>query len=412
MENLSSALKWLIIKKEEKFLFFFSLFLFLFIYGGMFLRMGVSYDETIDAYGDATGTYVAAGRWGIALYRTLMGKGCMPWAYGMVSACAISLAIIYQIRLFEISCKAIRYIYVMASLGCTQFLYMLPYSFQADCVAVSLLLATIACGILYHLPRTRISLLVTVLLFTLAISTYQTVAVYAAVLLLACHLTFLEKRPDKTYARNLVLSFLPLLVGIGLWYLLSRISLLLPWVNINDIHYMRAVQADIVGWDVLLSEYNRGSCGKLFWYIMAMPRTLLGFTYPGGWVYATALAPLAFLIFKERRKGRISLHFVRLFSLLLIWVSPCALTLIMGMSHPSVRAELSQPLALAFLWTYALRNHPSCRCLLYVLLACFAFISIRASYDVSHYAWNERLKEVDTESLKQYIQEKRSVTPL
>ncbi len=404
--------KWLIFSEDEKSFFIFCFFLFLFIYGGMFLRMGIHYDEMIDSYGEATGTFVAAGRWGLALYRNLTGKGCMPWAYGMISACAISLAVLYQVRLFDITDKTIRCIYAMASIGCIQFLYQLPYSFQADAVAISLLLATIGCAACHYSPQGRMRTVVSSLLFTFAISTYQTVAVYAGVILLACHLVSLEKHGQTAFIKDGLHLFLPLLYGILIWYILSRCSLLLPWVTMGDIHYMNAVQGVTVGWNAILPEVSQGSYYRLFWYIMATPRTLLGLTYPGGWIYATALIPLVGLLYDVWKGEKRSSRIFQAAALIVIWLSPCALTLILGMSHPSTRAELSQPLALAFLWTYFLRHRSITRKWRCALLVFFAFISVKACYYVSHYAWNERLEEEASESLKQYVQQhKRTASP-
>ena len=48
--------------------------LFMFVYGAMMPRFGYHWDETLDFSGGGMSTYFANGRWGLALWKHLLGK--------------------------------------------------------------------------------------------------------------------------------------------------------------------------------------------------------------------------------------------------------------------------------------------------------------------------------------------------
>ena len=125
------------------FAFFYALYFF--IYASFFssCELGMQQDELYDYNHRAAGMYVAAGRWGLALYRSL------TWGYS--GAVCMLLSGLYLCCSFFVQRRALRMtnrysflLYGVISLGTVQFVHHLRFNMQADAVALSVLLASVA----------------------------------------------------------------------------------------------------------------------------------------------------------------------------------------------------------------------------------------------------------------------------
>lgn len=378
--------------------FVFYFVLFLVVYSSMFMRLGLHWDELLDRYGGANGTYVAAGRWGLALFRSILGKGAMPWFYGLVAAGSIAVALVLQVRMFRFETSLLRVLYGALYISCTQFLYQLRYSYQGDAVAFGILCATVGMYILSTSNFNRSRAMVAVLLFIASIAMYQSLGVY----IVALGLCWLLIREDDSYLlKRAVFLFLCLSIASIVWLGISKIAISIGCANCSDVCYTSAVQDGLVGWKAMLEEAHKGNYYIMKWYLLLIPRVVLGTTYAGAWLYATVLVPFLVLSWKSLRRGRI--FYFRMFALTVLWLSPCATSLIMGWACPQVRAELATPLCLAFLWIFYLRDYRLVgrRAIFSLLLA--LFVLVRAGYTVSSYAWRERIETIRTHHVENTI---------
>lgn len=376
--------------------------LFIVVYGAMFMRLGLHWDEMYDRYGDMNGTYVAAGRWGLALFRTIMGKGSMPWTYGLVAAGSISAALVLQTRMFRLDDGFLRIMYGGLYVSCTQFLFQLRYSYQGDAIAFGILCATIGMYILSTYDFNRVRSVWVILLFTVAIAMYQSIGVYIVALGLACFLAI------SYFVKKILAFFLCLSLSMFVWWGISKMAINFGFAGDMDICAVSCVRNDLIGWKEMLKQAGEGNYYIMKWYFLVTPRILLGTTYPGAWLYATVFVPMSILVWKILFLK--SNCYPRLFVLFALWISPCATSLVMGWACPQTRAELANPLALAFLWILCLRDFKFSAKGAIISLLLTLFVLVRASYTVSSFAWNERLETIRAQLIERTIE--KDVFPL
>ena len=72
------------------------------VYGYIILRFGLNQDEILDFRGEASDSYLAAGRWGIVLYKDFFVSGCSPYIAGIVSGIYLAIAFVVQTRLLRL----------------------------------------------------------------------------------------------------------------------------------------------------------------------------------------------------------------------------------------------------------------------------------------------------------------------
>lgn len=358
------------------------------VYGSISMRAGLLWDEMLDAEGGATGQYVAAGRWGLALYRHVFGVGVFPLVASLLAGAYIAAALVWQIRLLKLESRLHRLFYGGIYLACIQWAYQLEFSHQCDAVALGLLGATAA---VWAMGRRRWLLAVVVL--ALALGMYQTVGLYALCLMLAVWLA------GDGALRAPMWGGLACLAGAFVLSMgVARLAFLLPWVSAEEIATQRAYQADMSRWSYFPSDASLGEQAEFVWYygsrfFKMTCRNMLGLAYAGQWVYATALVPLGCLLAGVWRGGLSRKSVWHGVGFLLLWALPfCPILLLFTDQGP--RVNMAEPLALAALWGLALpgmERRPGgahCRwaCALVVLLAVAV---VKASYRVGDIAWNE-----------------------
>ena len=361
--------------------------IYLFVYFSLCLRNGLHWDEMFDVAGAANGTYVAAGRWMLALYRYVLGLGYMPSVSGFAAGVYIAAALVLQVRLLGVVDTVGRLSYGALYIGCVQWATQLQYSHQSDAVAFGLLLATVAVC-LYRRGGAK-NILVASLLAVCSCAVYQTSMLYLVVLLFAVMLRWAEN--DRLLSRELLRGMIFLFCS-GCVYLVSRwVSVMLPVLTEQDVSYMNAVQLNMSKWkeiaDAPMPE-ERFSLWMMYTvcYIKVILKNLLGMKYEGQWVYATTIVPVICLLWRWGVKERSLLKVILLTG---VWVVPFAMALVV-MTDQGARTSLAEPLACACVWMLWVRQGWFRGKLQWALIVFAGFVVLKGSYRVSVMAEDEK----------------------
>ncbi len=369
-------------RKGDFMLGFFFFAIYIFIYGMMVFRFGLHQDEVLDIDGGATSTYVAAGRWGMALYRFLMGKGMAPWADGVTAGVFLCVALVLQTRLFELK-GGVQFFYGIFALGTIQFSYVLVYSFQSAPVALGLLCATASARLLKSGDTGWRGYAAVVGILVYAVACYQVCAIYFLVLLAGLYFR------GQFAVRRVMQAVICLAGACCIWYVVRAVSMI--WVSDEVKQYVLDYQKGMTQWHTLPGKGVEVWVLFVLHYLKIMHLHALGCQYAGQWVYASAMFPLIFLVVKEFRTGRRRIELLlRVGLLYFIWVAPFTMTLLMG-TVQGARTNLAEPLSCAFLWgTFLAETRVSpLRMVLIVILSCV--VLLRGSVAVSRFAFFEKL---------------------
>ena len=307
-----------LIERRTAVLLFGYFILYILVYLPVCVRQGLHWDEVFDVAGAANGTYVAAGRWGLALYRYLFGLGYMPWVSGVVAGLYIAAALVLQTRLFSIKTGFGLFMYGSMYIGCVQWVNQLQYSHQSDAVALSLLCATVAMC-LFRAHRIKRSCLAVILL-VYACAVYQTAMLYFLVLLFTLVLS--EKNDGKMLFQRVCRMMLWVFLS-GCVYLFSRkVVVMLPVLTAGDLNYMLGVQYGMSKWpEIIAAPSLAEQCSLLgmyaVCYVKVILKNVLGLTYEGQWVYATTLVPVSCLLWRWLVRER---NWQKTIILVCIWI--------------------------------------------------------------------------------------------
>lgn len=368
-------------RKGDVMLGFFFFAIYIFIYGMMVFRFGLHQDEVLDIAGGATATYVAAGRWGMALYRLLVGEGMAPWADGVTAGVFLCVALVLQTRLFELK-GCLQCFFGIFALGTIQFSYVLVYSFQSAPVALGLLGATVSARILKSGNAGWRGYTAVVGMLAYAVACYQVCAIYFLVLLACLHLR------EQFSMRRMMKAVICLAGACCVWYVVRAVSMV--WVSDEVKQYVLDYQKGMTQWHTLPGKGVKVWALFVLHYLKVMHLHAVGCQYAGQWVYASAMFPLAFLVFREVRSGQKKIEsLMRVGMIYFIWVAPFSMTLLMG-TVQGARTNLSEPLSCAFLWCAFLskiRFSPF-RMVLMTIFSCI--VLLRGSVAVSRFAFFEK----------------------
>lgn len=360
--------------------------IYLFVYFPLCLRNGLHWDEMFDVAGAANGTYVAAGRWMLALYRYVLGLGYMPSVSGIVAGVYISAALVLQVRLLGVENTVGCATYGALYIGCVQWATQLQYSHQSDAVAFALLLATVAVY-LYRRGGAR-NVFVASLLVVCACAVYQTTMLYLVVLLFAVMLRGVGN--DRALSRELLRGMIFLFCS-GCVYLVSRwVAMMLPVLTEQDVSYTNAVQLNMSKWPEIAGAPTMEEKCSLWMmytvcYIKVILKNLLGMKYEGQWVYATTIVPVCCLLWRLGVKERSLLKVTLLVG---VWVVPFAMALVV-MTDQGARTSLAEPLACACVWMLWVSQGWFRGKLQWVLIVFAGVVVLKGSYRVAVIAEDE-----------------------
>ena len=354
--------------------------IYLLTYALLITRQGLHIDEVIDFSGQNSDIYLAAGRWGLYLYRKAMGEGMFPITSGLFAGIYIAIALIIQTKLFNFETNISKLLYGLIYIGCNQWASQLIYSFQCDAVALALLFCTIG---IYILTQKK-SVLLPVVLFTLAVSVYQCCAIYF--LVIWCCTVFSQQ---LITIRSIIRFAIVSITSILLYFLISHIFKNLPLISESNMIFVNQYQNSISLWDdflkldaarkslfilhyckKILLEASGISCGNLNYVQLTVPILI---------VYLAVRACILNL------KVNKLMHPV---ALIAIWLLPFTMHLILPGSTPE-RTLLAGPVSLAFFWTMAFCSFKQNDRLVLVFLSCAGCLLMKAAYKNTSRARND-----------------------
>lgn len=366
-------------QRRNAWLFAAFLLMYAFVNATISLRMGLHWDEMADIDAGNTGDYVAAGRWGLALYRLLFGEGAFPLLAPVAGGLYICAALVWQVRLLRLQGIFPAIFYGGIYLSSVQWAYQLEYSHQCDALGLGVLAVTAGVA---SICRKRSFAGVLAVVFGVAV--YQSLLFYAAALLVVLHLAEGDAR-----ARRLLWGGACLVLACMVYFALNAIALQLPWVSPQEVAQQRWYQIGMSRW----SEYPVGAglgeqCHFLGYYGIRFAKmtakNMLGLAYAGQWVFATVLFPLGALLSDYVRRGRR----VHAFLLLVVWWLPFCMIL-PTLSDQGARVSMAEPLALAGIWGLWLRERGLSRTARRLLAVLLCAALLKSAYRVADIAVNE-----------------------
>lgn len=363
--------------------------LFMFVYGAMMPRFGYHWDETLDFSGGGMSTYFANGRWGLALWKHLLGYGPGAWTAGILAGVFISGAVLFQTRLLQLSGAFLRFMYVALWMALPQFAYAMSYSMQSDAVAFGIFATSLAA--FFTTKQGWKYFVAAIGLMTVTVGIYQSLALNYAVLIVFLVLLRIIKEKCGWVGlmfKGVIISICSLI----LWYIINKLCIcyadISPGVKewVIDAQGTMSNHGGITGvYELLLYLCHYGK--------VVMLNALSPQSYPGELLYASVIIPVAVLGYRVLRGKKMNMV-KRLFAfglVLFIWCSPFLMILAMGNEWPCrPHTRLAESLAFAGIWTIALsgmRIASICRNI--ILLTC-GLLLIRSGMNVTHYAAEER----------------------
>ena len=322
--------------------------LYFIIYGILSFRFGMVVEEVHEGITLHHELYVANMRWGLALWRAIFGYGALPLVAGIISGAAIALSLLVHVRIFGIESFGKRLAYGVIYLCGIQWLYQLMYSNQSDVVALSFLLASIAVYLITK-NKDKKSVLFAVLLVMFSVACYQAILLYIFVLWGSFYIIcILNEQSLKTSA--IVREAFVFVVGALLSIIVARVLMSTSLVTPSIVETVKNHQGDFIRWTRLEGLSTEMQVRCVVRYMVTVPLTnMAGLTYPGQWVYASALIPLVLIVrFVYKRNTVKHAMFVGAFLLFLLYV-PFFMGVVFLHKMPP-RVNIAEPLACAGVW--------------------------------------------------------------
>lgn len=350
-------------------------------------RLGPTGDEICDLTGKFSGTYLAGGRFTVHLYRLIFSHSGVPVAYGIASSLYFGLAIATQIKILHIRDKWVQFLFIAFSVSVIQLSYFMICSFHADVICLGLFM--VSCSYLLfekaYTDRSKTILCLSIIPAVIGIGAYQFIGMLLPTLFfiqLIQNLMHSSKQESITSVlRKAVIFGGWCLCIIALYFIISTIGKTL--CSAYDLSYTEGYQSNIFLWGKLALIPQILHMGKA-WCLH-----LVGASYPGEWLYATALLPLIILLRDIQKKGKsITLRLFYTFLTLSLYAIPFVPILILGTDIGS-RLFITQPLTCAAIWSMALvsRTQTFKR---WGIISLSVFIMLKACYTVSDMAFYQK----------------------
>lgn len=363
------------------------LFIYVCIYGYAMFRFGMDYDE-VNCFGmGLNDEYLIIGRWGLYLYRYVMGGGTAPFVAGLIAAFYLSYALVLQTRMLELRKVWQQVLYGVMYLGCLQWMFQLRYAVQTDAVALSFLLMTFSALLLQEKGIAKLVLSCALLCFSLSI--YQSNGLYWVALLMVFGIKSTIRDNKLPSFRWCIKAAGITIVAVLLYSLISK--LVVQYANVPEEFKMKllgTVDARTPYW-IHQSENTFQILQAFGHYTITVPikRFIMGNgQYHGHWVCYTALLPITYLLYYVWRHCSWKLSIVLTpFIISLPFIPYETLR-----SFPT-RVYVAEPLVLASAWGLALTVYkPTEKSALKALLSCLcAFVFVKSMYRASIMAADE-----------------------
>ena len=325
---------------------------FLLVHLMLIFRFSPFGDEVWDLSGACWGIYLAAGRYTVTLCRMLFSDCGVPVSYGIAASVFFGLAVAVQMEVLRVRSAWSRVVYITASVGIIQISYLMINAFIADAVCLGLFSASLA---FYFYERWTLSrrgkdLLVSIPLGMIALGSYQLLAMVLPCMMMAVLLMKRDECPQETVGgviRKLAYCAVWCLVIVALNLLAVRVGKI--FCSAADLNLVADYQASLITLGQLDVVTHILHIGKQ-WCMH-----LIGLSYPGEWVYATALEAVVLLLHDIVRMERtVAIRFCYAGIAIFLYIIPFLPIAAMGEDH-GARLFLAQPLACAALWTLALK---------------------------------------------------------
>lgn len=348
-------------------------FMFLYLLVNLFVLMRPSphWDEILDWNGQATDTYLVAGRWAGWMYRMVFGVGMFQVTSGLIAGVYVALALVIQTKLLQLDSPAFKFTYAALYIGCNQIVTQLVYSFQSDTSMFGLLLATVAVYVLVRFDK----IIVSALILSVALGMYQSIGLCYLVLWAAVVLV-----QKQLSLRSLIRFALSAGLGIVVYFLVHKTILLLVDIPQNMIDYVKNYQLTTTNWRYI-PEYDwKFKLIAFAFYFRQSVMQAFGNGETFNCVTASAIIPFVVLVWRRiREKAGFVLKLGNIVLLLVIWYAPFALTFLL-LGFPGDRVCMAAPLSAAFLWLLMLKEIPAGGKLAPVVLIVALLVVVKAAY--------------------------------
>lgn len=333
--------------QQYAFRFFIYFFLYLLVNLYVLMRPSFHWDEILDWSGQATDTYLVAGRWGCYMYRMLLGEGSFPVVAGLVAGVYISLAVLVQTHLLQLKGLLVNILYAFVYMACNQWAFQLVYGFLSDAVALGMLLSTLS---VYCLVR-RNGFFVPVLLLTMALSMYQSVGLYFGVLWAVVVLA------DKGKIMQALIRLIPVaMLGLVLYFVAQKLCMSVVSIPQDTIDYVQKYQASTTNWTSFGDNPPMLKFLCVAHYFKVSLIQALGSGEQFNILTSISLVPLLLLIVRYLLTPSAWLEkTVRVMLLGIVWYGPFALTFVL-LGNPGDRANVAAPLSAACLWMLVIKE--------------------------------------------------------
>lgn len=328
-------------------LFLTALAVYVTVYGTICLRLGRHWDEVLDFDGSAFDTYMAGGRWFLGAWRYLTGSWEPLAVSAFVAGLVISCLLVLQGKCMGLRHSWQKTAYIVLYMGCIQWGAMLHFSMMVEAISIGMCCASAAAW-LCHCKEGWKSGLGAALLLALAIGAYQTLAMYFGVAWLLLRLLELRRHPEAYSLRPWVRLACVSIAGVAVW--LSVHKVVLCFLSQETLDYVQGYQNAISQWPVFLSDmgmHDRMLC--LAHYFKLSLAGVLGMGEESCWLLATALLPLAGIVWHALRNHKGWQRLEGCSVAMLIWWLPFCMSLFM-LTQQGFHTCLAAPLSFAGLW--------------------------------------------------------------
>lgn len=368
--------------------------MYLFVNIAVIPRAGYHWDETLDFSGEGWETYIANGRWGLALWKHIFGMGASPWTAGIFAGLLISATLILQLRILAIKESFQAIAFGAFTLFMPQFSRMLSYSIQSDAIAGGMLLCSLSVMMMIKSSGKKyinklLSLLSGAALLAIAVGIYQTLALYFSILTLGYVLYHIK----SIHLWRLILKYIVVLTISMLTYAIAKkISLSVIDIHAGILKQFEEGQESMLNNPILNPEGVMQIVMFTAHYAKLMLWNCFIPTYAGEEIYISTVVPvIGLLICSVMQKNGVKRKLLLWGVILLIWVAPFSMYIVLGNTWPcGPHTRLSEPLAMGMLWVAfltKLHNTPSVK---YIFAGLLLICGVRASNTVSTYAKIER----------------------
>lgn len=320
-------------------------FLYLVVYGSVSLRMGLHWDEVLDFDGSAYGTYMAAGRWLTGAWRALTGSWEPVWIPGFIGGLILSALVCAQTGMLGLGERWKRWAFIIIYFASVQWASMLSFSFLTESVVVGMCCATLSAWLCFKTGWK--SAVGAVLLLTIALGAYQTLAMYFGVAWLLLRQLNLRRSPEeyslKPWARMACIA----IGGIIVWNGIFRLTL--PFISQADLDYVQRYQEGLTQWGDLGKYSVKLQLLNFAHYFKYTILCALGIGKETYWLFATALIPVCGLLYQAMRRFHKWARWESCVNVLLTWWLPFCTSMLV-LSAQGFRTALAAPLSLAGLW--------------------------------------------------------------